>query len=117
MEEEQGPHLTRFGRILSAMMLNRGVAELSELTRLSKEAGYEAHESTIRREMYASSARGRIHPSILDGPGYALGLSTHEQSLLVWAATFGVFASEIEARRFEEFIERKYGLASSSVGV
>ena len=117
MEEEQGPRLTRFGRILLAMMANRRVSGLSELARLSKEAGYEAHESTIRREMYSSSARGRIHPSTLDGPEYVLGLSTHEHSLLVWAATFGVFASEVGARRFEEFIERQYGLAFSSVGV
>src|SRR4051794_687272 len=91
----KGLHLTRFGRILTAMMVNRGVSGLSELARLSKEAGYEAHETTIRREMYGNSARGRIHPSTLDGPGYVLGLSTHEQSLLLWAATFGVFASEV----------------------
>ena len=117
MEEEQGPHLTRFGRILMAMMVNRGVSGLSELARLSKEAGYEADEITIRREMYSSSARGTIPPSTLDGPTCVLGLSTHEQSLLVWAATFGVFASEVGARRFEQFTERKYGLAFGSVRV
>jgi len=107
--EEQGTHLTRFGRILRAMMASRGVSGLSELARLSKEAGYEVDEATIRREMYTSSARGRMRSSILEGPASVLGLSTQEQSLLSWAATFGMFASEVGARRFEEFVEQKYG--------
>ena len=107
--EEQSTHLTRFGRILEAMMASRGVSELSELARLSKEAGYEVDEATIRREMYTSSARGRIPSSTLEGPASVLGLSTQEQSLLSWAATFGVFASEVGARRFEEYVEQKYG--------
>jgi len=107
--EEQSAHLTRFGRLLKAMMASRGVSELSELARLSKEAGYEVDEVTIRREMYTSSARGRMHSSTLEGPASVLGLSTQEQSLLSWAATFGVFASEVGARRFEEFVEQKYG--------
>jgi hypothetical protein len=115
--EEQGPPLTRFGRILTGMMASRGVSGLSELARLSKEAGYDADEVSIRREMYTSSARRRIDPNTLDGPASVLGLSTQEQSLLVWAATFGVFTSEIGARRFEEFVEQKYGLAFSSAGV
>jgi len=112
LEEEQGPHLTRFGRILMAMMVNRGVSGLSELARLSKEAGYEGHEITIRREMYTSSARGRMRPSILEGPASVLGLSTQEESLLSWAATFGMFASEVGARRFEEFVDQKYAPSS-----
>lgn len=109
MEEDHNPHLTRFGRTLLAMMSNRGVSGLSELTRLSREAGYEVDEVAIRREMYTSSARGRMHPSTLDGPAHILGLSTQEQSLLTWAATFGVFATEVGAKRFEEFVEQKYG--------
>jgi hypothetical protein len=115
--EEQTPPLTRFGQIFMALMSSRGVSGLSELARLSKEAGYEADEITIRREMYTSSARRRIDPNTLDGPASVLGLSTQEQSLLVWAATFGVFASELGARRFEEFVEQKYGLAFRSVRV
>ena len=115
--EEQSPHLTRFGRILLAMMADRGVSGLSELARLSEEAGYEVDEVTIRREMYTSSARRRIDPNTLDGPASVLGLSTQEQSLLTWAATFGVFATEVGARRFEEFVKQKYGLAVSSAGV
>jgi hypothetical protein len=107
--EEQSTHLTRFGRILKGMMANRGVSGLSELVRLSKEAGYEVDEVTIRREMYSTSARGRMHSSILEGPASVLGLSTQEQALLSWAATFGMFASEVGARRFEEFVEQKYG--------
>jgi hypothetical protein len=96
---------------------DRGVPGISTLLRLSKEAGYEVNEVAIRTEMYRGTERGRMHPSTLDGPADVLGLSTHEQSLLVWAATFGVFASEVGARRFEEFVEQKYGLAFSSVGV
>ena len=107
--EEQSTHLTRFGRLLRAMMASRGVSGLSELARLSKEAGYEVDEATITREMYTTSARGRMHSSILEGPASVLGLSTQEESLLSWAATFGRFASEVGARRFEEFVEQKYG--------
>ena len=107
--EEQSTHLTRFGRILKGMMANRGVSGLSELARLSKEAGYEVDEVTIRREMYTSSARGRMRSSTLEGPASVLGLSTQQQSLLSWAATFGVYASEVGARRFEEYVEQKYG--------
>ena len=107
--EEQSTHLTRFGRILTAMMADRGVSGLSELARLSKEAGYEVDEATIRREMYSGSARGRMRSSILEGPANVLGLSTQEESLLSWAATFGMFASEVGARRFEEFVQQKYG--------
>ena len=107
--EEQSTHLTRFGRILTAMMASREVSGPSELARLSKEAGYEVDEVTITREMQTSSARGRMRWSTLEGPARVLGLSTQEQSLLSWAATFGVFASEVGARRFEEFVEQKYG--------
>ena len=90
-------------------MANRGVSGLSELARLSKEAGYAVDEVTIRREMYTGSARGRMRSSTLEGPASVLGLSTQEQSLLSWAATFGVYASEVGARRFEEYVEQKYG--------
>jgi hypothetical protein len=91
------------------MMASREVSGPSELARLSKEAGYEVDEVTITREMHTSSARGRMRWSTLEGPARVLGLSTQEQSLLSWAATFGVFASEVGARRFEEFVEQKYG--------
>jgi hypothetical protein len=91
------------------MMADRGVSGLSELARLSKEAGYEVDEAAIRREMFSSSARGRMRPGSLEGPASVLGLSTQEQSLLSWAATFGMFASEVGARRFEEFVQQKYG--------
>ena len=107
--EEQSTHLTRFGRILKAMIGKSGVSGPSELARLSKEAGYEVGAGSIRREMYTTSARGRMHSSTLEGPASVLGLSTQEQSLLSWAATFGVFASEVGARRFEEFVQQKYG--------
>ena len=107
--EEQSTQLTRFGRILKAMMADRGVSGLSELVRLSEEAGYEVDEAAIRREMFSSSARGRVRPSTLEGPANVLGLSTQEESLLSWAATFGMFASEVGARRFEEFVQQKYG--------
>jgi hypothetical protein len=50
-----------------------------------------------------------MRSSALEGPARVLGLSTHEQSLLSWAATFGVFATEVGAMRFEEFVEQKYG--------
>ena len=107
--EEQSTHLTRFGRILKGIMANSGVSGLSELVRLSKEAGYEVDEVTIRREMYSTSARGRMRSSILEGPASVLGLSIQEESLLSWAATSGMFASEVGARRFEEYVEQKYG--------
>ena len=110
--EEQSTHLTRFGRILTAMMADRGVSGLSELARLSEEAGYEVDEAAIRREMYTSSARGRLRPSTLEGPASVLGLSAQEESLLSWAATFGMFASEVGARRFEEFVDQKYAPSS-----
>src|SRR3954467_14698736 len=71
--EEQSTHLTRFGRILKAMMADRGVSGLSELARLSKEAGYEVDEAAIRREMFSSSARGRVRPGSLEGPASVLG--------------------------------------------
>ena len=115
--EEESLHLTRFGRILIAMMANREVSGLSELVQLSEAAGYEVDEAALRGEMYRDSESKRMRPDNLEGPTYVLGLSTQEQSLLSWAATFGVFASDVGARRFEEFVEQKYGLAFSSAGV
>lgn len=107
--EQQSTQLTRFGRILAAMMANRGVSGLSELVQLSEEAGYEMDEAAIRGEMYCGEGHRRMNPSLLEGPADVLGLSIHEQSLLTWAATFGIFASDVGARRFEEFVEQKYG--------
>jgi hypothetical protein len=59
--------------------------------------------------MYREGEVKRMHPGNLEGPAYVLGLGTQEQSLLSWAATFGVFASEVGARRFEEFVVQRYG--------
>jgi hypothetical protein len=97
------------------MMAEREVPGFSAPLRLSEEAGYEVDEVAIRTEMYRGTEHGRMHPSTLDGPAHLLGLSTQEQALLAWAATFGVFASDVGARRFQEFVEQKYGLAFSSV--
>jgi hypothetical protein len=76
--EERRRELTRFGRILTAMMAERGVPGLSALLRLSQEAGYEVDEVAIRTEMYRGTERGRMYLSILDGPAHVLGLSTQE---------------------------------------
>src|SRR5947208_3544882 len=102
MMEERSTRLTRFGRILTAMMTDRGVSGLSELVQLSEEAGYEVDKVALWGEMYREGESKRIHPGNLEGPANVLGLSDHEQSLLSWAATFGVFASDVGARRFEE---------------
>jgi hypothetical protein len=109
MMEEQSIQLTRFGRILRAMMVDRGVSGLSELVQLSEEAGYEVDEAALQGEMYSDTEYKRMHPGNLEGPANVLGLSTQEQSLLTWAATFGVFASDVGARRFEEFVVQRYG--------
>jgi hypothetical protein len=109
MMEKQSTQLTRFGRILTAMMADRGVSGLSELAQLSEEAGYEVDEVALRGEMYGDTESKRMHPGNLEGPAYVLRLSTQEQSLLSWAATFGVFASDVGARRFEEFVVQRYG--------
>jgi hypothetical protein len=107
--EEQSTQLTRFGRILTAMMANRGVSGLSELVQLSEEAGYEVDEVALQWEMYRETESKGMHLGNLEGPANVLGLSTQEQSLLTWAATFGVFASDVGARRFEEFVVQRYG--------
>ena len=109
MMEERSTQLTRFGRILTAFMANRGVSGLSELVQLSEETGYEVDEVALRGEMYRDTESKRMHPGNLEGPAYVLGLNAQEQSLLAWAATFGVFASDVGARRFEEFVVQRYG--------
>ena len=110
--EEQSTQLTRFGRILTAMMGDRGVSGLSELVQLSEEAGYEVDEAALQGEMYRNAESKRMHSGNLEGPANVLELSTQEQSLLSWAATFGMFASEVGARRFEELVVQRYGASS-----
>lgn len=78
--------MTSFGRTLRALMLDRGLKDLQDLTGALTARGYEVSQETISDHMNGESRR--VEPGFLEMVSGALDLDESERQRLAWAYAY-----------------------------